>query len=98
MSLASAKQFRGVFSRVIKTSAVVDPAVFVDNESQEVNVTVPGAKMGDFVLVGPGVDITESSVTAFVTAADTVTIVLAMTGGDTNNLASSTWNICVLGF
>lgn len=96
--MSFAKQFRGVFSKVIKATATVDPAAFVDNESQEVNVTVPGAKVGDFVLVAPGVDVTESTFSASVSAADNVSIVLSMTGGDTNNLASSTWNIVVLGF
>lgn len=96
--MSFAKQFRAVFNRVIKSSATVDPAVFVDNESQEINVTVTGAKVGDFVLVAPGVDLTEATFSAYVSANDTVTIVISMTGGDTNNVASSTWNIVVLGF
>lgn len=95
--MSFAKQFRGVFSKAIKATATVDPAAFVDNESQEINVTVAGAKVGDFVLVAPGVDLTEATFSAYVSAADTVTIVISMTGGDTNNVASSTWNILVLG-
>lgn len=97
MSLASAKQFRGLFPRVIKTTATINPAAFVDNESQEFNVTVLGARVGDIVLVGPGVDLTEATYSAQVSASDNVAIVLSMTGGDTNDVASSTWNIVVLG-
>jgi hypothetical protein len=91
------RQFQSLFSRVIPAKLTVDPAAFVDDESQEINLTVPGAQIGDFVLVAPGVDITEATVSATVTAANTVTVVLSMTGGDTNNVASSSWNILVLG-
>lgn len=90
-----ARQFQDLFE-VIPFTADVDPAAFVDDESQVVQITVPGAEIGDFVLVAPGVDLTEATFSAFVQAADTVDIVLSMTGGDTNNVASSVWNGIVL--
>lgn len=40
-----------------------------------VNVTCPGAELGDFVLVSSNIDTTDLTVTADVTAADTVTVV-----------------------
>lgn len=91
-----AHQFQGVFSQVIAGTFSVDPAAFVDNESQEIDLTVPGASLGDFVLVAPGIDITEATYSASVTAANTVTIVISMTGGDTNNVGESNWNVLVL--
>jgi len=89
------RQFQGIFD-VIPFKATVDPAAFVDNESQVVSVTVPGAALGDFVLIGPGVDMAEGVFSASVISADTVEIVIAHVGGDTTNLASSTWSGIVL--
>jgi hypothetical protein len=90
------RQFQDVFPDVLVARVSVDPAAFVDDESQEVNVTVPGAAVGDIVLVGPGADITESTYSAHVSAANNVALVLSMVGGDTNNVAASVWTIVVL--
>lgn len=89
-------QFQDLLEVVGAGAFSVNPAQFVDNESQEVNLTVPGAALGDFVLVAAGVDVTESVVSAQVTAADTVSIVIGMLGGDTNDVAVSNWNVLVL--
>lgn len=90
-----ARQFQGLFD-VIPFKATVDPAAFVDNESQVGDITVPGAEVGDFVLITPGIDLQEGLIYAYVRAADTVEWVLAHVGGDTTNLASSTWSGIVL--
>jgi len=90
------RQFQDVFSEVIPFTATVDPAAFVDDESQVVAITVTGAAVGDFVLVAPGVDMAEGIVSATVISANTVEVVIAHVGGDTTNLASSTWNGVVL--
>jgi len=89
-------QFRGLFDVIGTASPTVDPAAFVDDESQVVSVTVAGSALGDVVLVGPGVDLAEGIVSASVISANTVEIVIAHVGGDTTNLASSTWKVCVL--
>jgi hypothetical protein len=90
------RQFQGIFD-VIPFKVTVDPAAFVDNESQVVAVTgVTGAEVGDIVLVGPGVDMAEAVYNAYVISADTVEITIAHVGGDSTNLASSTWNGVVL--
>ena len=86
------RQFQDLFKEVIPFSATVDPAAFVDDESQVVSVTVAGAEVGDFVGIAPGVDMAEGVFSASVISADTVEIVIAHVGGDTTNLASSTWN------
>ena len=92
----NARQFGALFGEVIPFRATIDPAAFVDDESQVVDVAVPGAAVGDFVLVTPGVDAQESIITAYVRAAGIVEVVIAHVGGDTTNLASSTWSGVVL--
>jgi hypothetical protein len=89
-------QFQDVFEVVGVGGFTVDPAAYSDDESQVVTATVAGAALGDMVIVGPGVDMAEGVFSASVIAADTVEIVIAHVGGDTTNLASSTWRIAVL--
>lgn len=91
-----ARQFRDVFPSVIPFTATVDPAAFVDNESQVGDITVTGAAVGDLVLITAGVDLAEGVLTAYVRAANTVEWCIAHVGGDTTNLASSTWKGAVL--
>lgn len=91
-----ARQFQDLFEEVIPFSATVDPAAFVDDESQVGDITVPGAEVGDAVLIFGGVDMAESILTGYVRAADTVEWCLAHVGGDVTNLASSTWKGVVL--
>lgn len=85
------RQFQDIFDSVIPFSATVDPAAFSDDESQVGDITVTGAEVGDLVLIAPGVDMAEGVLTAYVRAANTVEWVIAHVGGDTTNLASSTW-------
>lgn len=92
------KQFQDLFDEVIPFSATVDPAAFVDNESQVGDITVTGAEVGDLVLITAGVDLAEGVLSAYVRAADTVEWCIAHVGGDTTNLASSTWKGVVLKF
>ena len=92
----NARQFRDLFGEVIPFKATVDPAAFVDDESQVLDITVTGAAVGDFVLLAPGVDMAESVAYGYVRAADTVEVTIAHVGGDVTNLASSTWSGVVL--
>jgi hypothetical protein len=87
--------FRSLFDVIIGT-ATVDPGSILDGDETAGDVTVTGAAIGDFVLVAPGVDPTDLTITATVTAADTVTWVVANNTGGTLDLASSTWNFTVL--
>lgn len=89
-------QFQHLFDVVASVTATVDPASLADGDGASIDVTVTGAKLGDFVLVGPGVDVSDVLVDARVTAADTVTIRVQNESGGTVDLASSTWNIMVL--
>ena len=59
-------------------------------------ITVPGAALGDFVMVAPGVDVVDAAVVANVTAANTVDIVLLNNTAGAVNLASATYRVVVL--
>ena len=80
------KQFQALFKEVYTAEATVDPAA-----DSDIDVTVTGAQLGDFVLASPGVDVGDSQYTVAVTAANTVSI--NWVGAD---VASSTWKFIVL--
>lgn len=96
MSSFNRQQFQSVFDVVASVTKTVDPASLADAAGASTDVTVTGAALGDFVLLGPGVDVADVTVSAFVTAANTVTIRVQNESGGAVNLASSTWNIMVL--
>jgi len=60
------------------------------------DVTVPGAALGDFVLVSLGVDTVDAVVRGAVTAANVVTVTLLNNTAGAVNLASTTVRIAVL--
>lgn len=69
------QQFQGVFSAVIPFTFTADEDSIADQAASQGAVTVPGAALGDFVLVAPEVDVADLLVSATVTATDTVSIV-----------------------
>jgi hypothetical protein len=92
-------QFRGLFSDTWSVTATLDLASVADAETQVDTVTVPGVALGDVVLgVSFGVDVAGLSITADVTAADTVTIAANNNTGGAVNLASTTIKIAVARF
>lgn len=96
MSNFNRQQFQHVFDVVASVTKTVDPASLADGAGASTDVTVTGAALGDFVLVAPKVDVVDVTVTAFVTAANVVTIRVQNESAAGVNLASSTWNILVL--
>lgn len=68
------KQFTAVFSSVIPFSFNGDDDTIAAQVAGQCDVAVPGAALGDFVLIAPGVDNNAQIVTAQVTAADVVTV------------------------
>jgi hypothetical protein len=95
--MSFAKQFRQVFPKVIKTTATINPASLADGAGATQVVSVPGAKLGDVVLVSAPYDLQDITVTAYVQAADLVEVRVQNEGGATVDLASGTWNILVFG-
>lgn len=96
--MSFAKSYRGVFSKVIKTTATVDPTSLADAAGETIAVTVPGARLGDFVRVAAPYVLSGITVTAYVATADQVSIRVQNESGGVLNLASGTWNILVEGF
>lgn len=94
------RQFQSVFETVICATATVNPGSLADGVGEDQAVTITGAALGDFVLVAPGVSLASASgqvsVTAYVSAANTVTVRLQNESTATIDIASSTWKFCIL--
>lgn len=85
-----ARQFQGLF-KVIPFKFTIEEDSVADAAASAGNITVTGAALGDIVLIGMGVDVGDLGVSATVTAANTVTIVLENnTGGAVTALATPT--------
>ena len=82
----------------VSVTTTWDAASTLDGNEDAVNVTVPGAKLGDFALASLGVDLVDMILSASVTAADTVTCVVANNTGATVDLASATLRVKVVPF
>jgi len=83
-------QFRGMFSDTWVVTATLDAGSLVDAAGESDTVAVPGVALGDMVL-GVSFAVSEAgmSVTAYVSAADTVTIRVQNESGSTVDLAST---------
>lgn len=68
----------------------------VDAAGESVDVTVTGAVLGDFAVASLGVDSADLTVTANVTAADTVTVRAQNESGGAVDLASTTVRVWVM--
>lgn len=77
----SARQFQGVFDTVIPFKFTATEASIASGAVSAGDVTVPGAALGDFVLVASRSDIADLVLSAQVTAANTVTVTLTNTTG-----------------
>lgn len=71
-------------------SAVYDAASLADGAGATTTVTVTGAALGDYALVSFGVDLQGMTVTAYVSAADTVSVRIQNESGGAVDLASTT--------
>jgi hypothetical protein len=68
---------RNLFSVVIPFKVTLEEDSIATKLSSQVDVTIAGAELGDFVLIAPGVDPAEGTITAAVSAANTVTVTIA---------------------
>ena len=66
-----------------------------DDTELEEDVTVTGAALGDVAVAAMGVDTVAAQITASVTAADTVTVVISNVSGSAIDLASATLTVRV---
>ncbi|MHC4292657.1 MAG: hypothetical protein ACYSTX_00050 [Planctomycetota bacterium] len=74
----------------LKGSATWDPGNIVDGNEEATTVTVTGAALGDYAIASFSLDVADLVLDAQVTAANTVTCVLANNTGGAVNLASGT--------
>lgn len=89
-------QFRGIFSDTWVVTATLDSGNLIDQAGANDNVTVPGVALGDMILgFSFGVDLAGMTVTAYINAADTVTIRVQNESGGTINLASTTIRLVI---
>lgn len=77
-------------------SATYDAGSLADGAGATTTVTVAGAALGDFALASLGVDLQGIAVTAYVSAANTVSVRLQNETGGTIDLASTTLRVLVL--
>lgn len=83
------KQFQGLFS-VIPFVVTLQDTSLAAQVAGQVDITVPGAEIGDFVLIAPPVDVAGVIMTAFVSAANTVTITTFNVEGTDANTTMAT--------
>lgn len=81
------EQFQGLFTDFWAVKATINADSLTTGTNDTDTVTVPGVALGDIVLgVSLGVDVAGMQVTAYVSAANTVTVVF-------NNITAGTVNL-----
>jgi hypothetical protein len=89
-------QFRGLFSDTWLVRATINADSLSDGAGDTDTVTVPGVALGDIVLgVSLSVDEASLTVTAYVSAANTVSIRFQNESGGSVDLASATLRMVV---
>ena len=86
----------GRLDNILAASKAWDPSSIANGAEEALEVTVSGAELGDFVLASLNVDMLDGVLRGAVTAADTVTLVIANNTGDAINIASGTANVLVI--
>lgn len=94
--LADITAIRATLGGVLAGSATIDPASLVDAAGATATITVTGAALGDFAMVSAPYDLQGITVTAYVSAADTVSVRIQNESGGTLDLASGTWRARVI--
>ena len=90
-------QFRGLYTNTFLVRATLDADTLADGAGDTDTVTVPGVALGDMVLSASlAVDVAGLIVTAYVSAANTVSIRFQNETGASVNLASSTLRLVVV--
>jgi hypothetical protein len=90
------RQLNGAFDEQFFYSGTLDVASLADGAGASSSVTVPGVALGDMVLgVSHGVSTAGITVTANVTAADTVVVRFQNESGGTLDLASTTLRLWI---
>lgn len=90
------RQFSGMFTELFLVSATLDAGNLIDAAGETDTVAVPGVALGDIVLgVSIDKDLVGVTVTAYVSAANVVSIRIQNESGSTLDLASATVKLIV---
>lgn len=93
------KLFEAIYADIglsMTGSATYDAANLIDAAGVTTTVTVAGAQVGDFAIASLGVDTAGITVTAWVSAANTVSVRLQNESGGALDLASTTIRVRVI--
>ncbi len=90
-----ARGFRRIFVG-LQASTTYDASNLADAAGETTTVTVPGAQLGDFAIASLAVSTQGITVTANVTAANTVSVRVQNESGGALNLASTTLRALVI--
>ena len=82
----------------MKAEATWNIADLAAGAEASTTVTVPGAKLGDFVLASMGIDLEQGALLAQVSAANTVEATYINNSVDPSDLASTTLRVKVVPF
>jgi len=90
------RQFQDLVRDCIEYEALWNPASCPSNGEVHEEMTIPGAALGDMVLVSIDVDVQDLDVVAHVTAANTVTVGLHNPSAGAVDLAECNVHVVVL--
>jgi len=95
-SLQGKQQFQGLFNEMWAVKATMDIGNLADGAGETNTVAVPSVSLGDIVMgASLGVDAAGMSVTAYVSAANVVSVRVQNESGGTLNLADTTIKLVV---
>lgn len=90
------RQWGGLFNEIWAVSFTLDPASLADGVGGTDTVAVPGVDLGDIVIgFSCGVDLVDTTVTAYVQAANAVEIRIQNESGAAPDLGSATWKMLI---
>lgn len=92
----SANPGNATIRRIMFGSATYNAGNLIDAAGETTTVTVTGADLGDFALASLGIDVAGISVTAYVSAANTVSVRLQNESGGALDLASTSLKVLVI--
>ena len=94
--VADVAAVRSPLAGMLSGSVTYDAASLIDAAGATTTVTVTGAALGDFAMASLNVDVAGITVTAYVSATNTVSVRLQNESGGTLDLASATLAVRVI--
>jgi hypothetical protein len=90
------EQLGGVFSNIWVAKGTIDFAEIADGDEAVDTIAVPDVALGDVVIgVSASISAADLTITAYVSAANTVTVSVANNTGGAVNLASAVFKVVV---